>query len=92
MDEVRELLARQKISKALGPKKEGYECFVKGSSIGMGDAQVPCVLSSIAGQTAKVVIADGQDTGVEISVPLSSVAIVGAAKMVEAAKSLFRSK
>lgn len=91
MSDTSDFISKQKISKALAPK-EGSECFVDGSAIGMGSDPIPCVLSSVAGSLAKVVIADGQDTGVEISVPLSSVAILGSAKMSQAAKNLFRSK
>jgi len=89
MSDIRDLLSKQRISKALGPN-EKYECFVDGPAIGMGIEPVPCILNSVAGQTARIVIADGQDTGVEISVPLSSVAVVGGAKMAHAAKNLFR--
>jgi hypothetical protein len=90
MSDTSDFLSRQKISKALGPK-ETYECFVDGSSIGLGQNPLPCILNSVAGQVAKVVIADGEDTGVEISVPLSSVTTVGSAKMADVAKNLFRS-
>ena len=89
MDEIDSLLARQKILRIMA--KEKYECFVDGAAVGMGHNPMPCILNSVAGQTAKVVIADGHDTGVEMSVPLSSVAVVGGAKMAQAARDLFRS-
>jgi len=90
MDEVKDLLSKGKISRSMA-KDEGYECFVDGAAVGAGNVPVPCVLSSIAGQDAKIVIADGHDTGVEMNVPLSSVAVISEAKMQQAAKDLFRS-
>jgi hypothetical protein len=90
MDEIDGLLAKEKISQSM-KKPEKYECFVDGAAVGMGKNPVPCIMSSVSGSTARVVIADGQDTGVEINVPLSSVAVVGGAKMIQAANSLFRS-
>lgn len=89
MDEISDLLSKQKISRAMS-KPEAYECFVDGAAVGMGPHPLPCILSSVAGHTAKVVLADGHDTGVEISVPLSSVSVVGGDKMAQAAKKLFR--
>jgi hypothetical protein len=91
MGEVDDLLSKKKISRSMGPKEEAYECFLDGSAIGLGANPVPCTMSSISGQRAKVVVADGHDTGVEIDVPLSSVTTVGSAKMKQAAKDLFRS-
>lgn len=89
MDEIASVIAKQKIARAMS-KPDEYECFVDGQTIGMGQHPVPCLLSSVSGATAKVVIADGQDTGVEINVPLSSVAVVGGAKMADVARKLFR--
>lgn len=89
MDDTNDFLSKQKISKALGPK-EAYECFVDGSAIGLGSTPLPCILNSVAGQMANIMIADGEDTGVEMSVPLSSVTTVGSAKMAQVAKNLFR--
>jgi prepilin-type processing-associated H-X9-DG protein len=89
MSEITDLLSKQKISQSMS-KPEKYECFVDGPAVGMGINPVPCVLNSIAGQTANIVLADGHDTGVEMNVPLSSVAVVGISKMEQAAKDLFR--
>jgi hypothetical protein len=89
MSDTSDFLSKQKISAALNPG-DGYECFVDGSSIGLGANPLPCILNSVAGQVAKVIIADGEDTGVEMSVPLSSVTTVGSAKMAQVARNLFR--
>lgn len=91
MSDISDFLAKQKISKSLTTSDE-VECFVDGSAVGLGPNPLPCVLNSVAGQVAKVIIADGEDTGVEISVPLSSVTTVGSAKMAQVAKNLFRGK
>lgn len=86
MSDIDNLLSKEKISLAMS-KPDSYECFVSG----LGPTPVSCILSSVAGQTARIKIADGHDTGVEMSVPLSSVAIIGEARMQQAAKDLFRS-
>lgn len=89
MDEVANMIARQKISAAMAGQEE-YECFVDGPAVGMGEHPIPCLLDTVAGQTAKIVLADGHDTGAEITVPLSSIAIISGDKMAESAKKLFR--
>lgn len=91
MDEVSELLSRKKILKAFS-KPDTHECLLDGSSLGMGSLPIPCIMRSASGGVANITIADGYDTGVEMSVPLDKVTIIGSEKMVDAAKNLFRGK
>lgn len=90
MSDISDFLSKKKIARALAPS-EGHECFFDGSSLGMGNTLLPCILKSVAGQVARIVIADGHDTGVEMNVPLSSVTAVDSKKMHKLAKNLFRS-
>lgn len=88
MSDIGKLKCRDQVKDKLGPS--GTECFIDGVSTGTGEGPVPCLFKSVSGETARIVVADGHDTGVEMSVPLSSVSMLNEKKMVNMAKSLFR--
>ena len=88
MDDIRRLQCRKQVGEKLDPA--GPECFVDGHTTGTGEGPVPCLFKSVSGNMAKVVVADGHDTGVEISVPLASVTMLNEKGMRDIAKGLFR--
>ena len=88
MDEIGRLKMQREVNKRLDPA--GPECFIDGQVTGAGEGPVPCLFKSVSGKTARVVIADGHDTGVEVSVPLASVTMINEKNMVNIAKGLFR--
>ena len=88
MDDIKKLECRRQVSEKLDPV--GPECFVDGNATGTGEGPVPCLFKSVAGNTAKVVIADGHDTGVEMNVPLASVTMLNEKGMRDIARGLFR--
>lgn len=87
MNETEKLLCRMKVTRSMSPKEA--ECFVDGTVTGMGNTPVPCQFKSATGATAKVVITDGPDTGVEIQVPLASITMMDDNKMDSIAKGMF---
>lgn len=87
---VDKFLASQKVDRALAPSAgPEVEYFVSGAAVEMEPGQVPCLLQSDNGETATVVLSDGQFTGTTFIVPSASVTAAEAAYLEQGARDLF---